>query len=185
MDSSVFERLSRWLTPEQPLPIVRPVGHVSGLRAGFQLIVFRTDGLSRGLLQPHTREQSLECLSQRGFATARIQIDRSDIEALQLQNQSLLLTPRSSERWLDAAGLNAARAEFGFLYSPFVLVLEGRSLLSGWVVPESSSSPFPIPRLHAGFADGQIRLRLTLRSDTAVPRGQDALAALLSQIRAG
>ena len=158
MDDSLLIRLRQWLTPERPLPVLQLAAPV--LRSSFRLYVLGIDGLSRALLDAATRAEAWQRLRDRLFPHLLLRLDAGDIDEAMHEGRELWLTQSASERWLQAARRTPQNVDFSFLYSPFALALDGECLSAGWVVPPTSTSPFPYPRLHASFGVRRVALRL-------------------------
>lgn len=158
MDDTLISRLRQWLTPERGLPVLQLATPV--LRASFRLYVLGIDGLSRALLDADTRAAAFQRLRDRLFPNLLMRLDAGDVDELMHDGSELWLSDAASARWLASARRVPANVDFGFLYSPFAILLDGECLCAGWVVPASSTSPFPYPRLSASFGVRRIALRL-------------------------
>lgn len=160
MDENLMTRLRQWLTPEQPLPALSQPPALPVMCSSFRLYVLGIDGLSRALLDPDTRQIAFERLRDRLFPNLGVRIDANDIDELMHDGSELRLTRVASVRWLAAAHRTPADVGFSFLYSPFAVAVEGCCRIGGWVVPPTSASPLPYPRLHASFGVRRVALRL-------------------------
>lgn len=160
MDDSLLSRLKQWMTPEHPTPALSQPPLVPVLRSSFRLYVLGIDPVSRGLLDPSTRQLSYERLRDRLFPHLGVRIDAADVDELMHEGRELWLTRAASVRWMASAKRGANDIQFSFLYLPFAVVVDGLCLASGWVVPPSSNSPFPYSRLHASFGTHRVALRL-------------------------
>jgi len=181
MDDTLIHRLKQWLTPERPMAVLSESELAPCMQLSFRLYILKADGASRGLLDSESRETAFERLRDRLFPNLFLRIDGSDVDDLDADGRTLLLTPRASARWLKVAARRESQVEFSFLYSPFAIVLDGHCHASGWVVPSSSLSPFPYPRLHASFGVRRITLRFAPRRDC--PDANDDPAAALRRAR--
>jgi hypothetical protein len=162
-----------------PLPDLRPAAI---LVPSFRLYVLAVDGLSRGLLQAEGRQAHYERIRDRLFPNLLFRVETQDVDELHHDGSELWLTPEASERWLARAGRQRHNVDFGFLYSPFAVVLGDRCLSGGWVVPRSSQSPFPYPRLYASFGVRRLALRLVAGKPVAdMPIDDPALALLAAR----
>jgi|CXWL01.1.fsa_nt_gi hypothetical protein len=180
MDDTLIVRLKQWLTPERPLrSLSAPVD--ACMQASFRLYILKTDGLSRALLDRETREAAFERLRDRLFPNLSFRIDGNDVDEIDAAGSHLLLTPLASARWLQAAARRETQVEFSFLYSPFLIALGGGCRASGWVVPASSVSPFPYPRVNASFGVRRVSLRFWPRRDA--PEASDDPCAVLRSAR--
>jgi len=159
MDDTLLNRLRHWLTPDQPLAFNRPPA-LPVMRSSFRLYVLGIDGLSRSLLDADTRQATYERLRDRLFPNLGMRIDANDVDELMHGGSELWLTEVASVRWLAAARRTPTDVAFSFLYSPFAIAVDGVCRVGGWVVPPSSSSPFPYARLHASFGMRRVALRL-------------------------
>lgn len=160
MDDTLINRLRNWLTPDQPMAILGRPATPAVMRSSFRLYVLGIDGLSRALLDVDTRQATYERLRDRLFPNLGVRIDANDVDELTHGDSELWLTEVASRRWLSAAGRSPADVSFSFLYSPFAIAVDGVCRVGGWVVPPSSSSPFPYARLHASFGVRRVALRL-------------------------
>lgn len=160
MDEPLMARLRQWLTPEQSLPALSQAPLLPVMRSSFRLYVLGIDGLSRALLDPETRQDAYERLRDRLFPNLGVRLDASDIDELMHDGSELWLTRVASVRWLAAARRTPGDVAFSFLYSPFAIAVDGACRIGGWVVPASSTSPFPYARLHASFGVHRVALRL-------------------------
>lgn len=181
MDDTLIHRLKQWLTPERPLPILDEHALAPCVQSSFRLYILKADGASRGLLDAETRGVAFERLRDRLFPNLYLKLDAVDVDELQADGSALVLTPRASARWLKAAARRETQVEFSFLYSPFAIVLDGQCVASGWVVPSSSRSPFPYPRMHASFGMRRVSLRFLPCRDQ--PGASDDPAAALKRAR--
>jgi len=159
MDDTLINRLRHWLTPDQPLAFSRPPA-LPVLRSSFRLYVLGIDGPSHSLLDADTRQATYEHLRDRLFPNLRMRIDANDVDEVMHEGSELWLTEVASARWLAAARRSPVDVSFSFLYSPFAIAVDGICRAGGWVVPPSSSPPFPYARLHASFGMGRVALRL-------------------------
>jgi hypothetical protein len=159
MDDTLLHRLRQWLTPEQPLRVLQPAA-TPPLRSSFRLYILGIDTVSRGVLDPGTRQASYERLRDRLFPHLALRLDAGDVDECMDQGRELWLTPAASERWLQAAHRSPTDVSFSFLYLPFAIVVDGFCRSGGWVVPPSSRSPFPYARIHASFGVSRVALRL-------------------------
>lgn len=158
MDDRLISRLRQWLTPERGLPVLQIATPV--LRASFRLYVLGIDALSRALLDADTRPAAYLRLRDRLFPNLLLRLDAGDVDELMHDGSELWLSEAASARWLAAARRLPENVGFSFLYSPFALLLDGACECAGWVVPASSRSPFPWPRLNASFGVRRVSLRL-------------------------
>jgi hypothetical protein len=160
MDDTFMNRLRHWLTPEHPLPILDSPPALRVMCSSFRLYVLGIDGLSRALLEADTRRVAFEHLRDRLFPHLGVRIDANDIDSLAPDGSELRLTERASTRWLAAARRTPGDVAFSFLYSPFAIAVDGACHIGGWVVPASSGSPFPYPRMHASISANRVTLQL-------------------------
>lgn len=180
MDDTLISRLRQWLTPERPMAILdtRPLPLI--MAANFRLYVLAVDGLSRGLLDASTRQEHYERLRDRLFPNLCFRVDPRDVDELGHGGSELWLTPDASERWLQQARRSRQDVEFSFLYSPFAIVRGHQCLSGGWVVPPSSRSPFPYPRLHLSFGVRRLALRVVAGQAISGSASDDPASALLA-----
>lgn len=155
MDGSISRLLLRILTPSGRLPILSARAH--RLADGFRLYVFEAHGRTRRLTERTRMHTAWAQLQAALLPHLLMRYTAADFDECDPEHARLLLSREASARWLRAAERDARQVEYGLMYRPYALVLEGVLLSSGYVLPRASH--YRGQRLVAGHGVGRVALR--------------------------